>query len=321
MPLCLYNSLKQKKEEFISLHPQRVGMYVCGVTVYDYCHLGHARASVVFDMIYRYLTHQGYTVTYVRNFTDIDDKIIKKSQSTQTPWQQITAQFIQAFHEDMTSLGNLAPSFEPKATDFIPHMVQMIQTLIDKGHAYQAGGDVYYAVRSKKDYGKLSHKNLEELESGARIEIGEQKKDPLDFALWKAAKPGDPTWPSPFGPGRPGWHIECSVMSTQLLGEQVDIHGGGRDLIFPHHENEIAQSEGTTGKEFVRYWIHNGFVNLNTEKMSKSTGNILTIREVLKKYLREVIRYFLLSSHYSSPLDYTEQNLTQAKTSVERIDR
>ena len=319
MPLCLYNSLKQKKEEFISLHPQRVGMYVCGVTVYDYCHLGHARASVVFDMIYRYLTHQGYTVTYVRNFTDIDDKIIKKSQSTQTPWQQITAQFIQAFHEDMTSLGNLAPTVEPKATDFIPHMVQMIQTLMDKGHAYQAGGDVYYAVRSKKDYGKLSHKNLEELESGARIEIGEQKKDPLDFALWKAAKPGEPTWPSPFGPGRPGWHIECSVMRTQLLGEQVYIHGGGRDLIFPHHENEIAQSEGTTGKEFVRYWIHNGFVNLNTEKMSKSTGNILTIREVLKKCPREVIRYFLLSSHYSSPLDYTEQNLTQAKTSVERI--
>ncbi len=319
MSLKIYNSLSKQKEVFTPLHAPEVTMYVCGVTVYDYCHLGHARASVVFDMIYRYLLFKKYQVKYIRNFTDIDDKIINKANQTGTAWQEITKKFIEAFHEDMLALGNLTPSAEPYATHYILKMQEMIQSLIAKGYAYANAGDVYYRVRSKKDYGKLSHKNIEDLESGARIEIGEHKEDPLDFALWKAAKPGEPSWDSPWGAGRPGWHIECSVMSTELLGPTIDIHGGGRDLIFPHHENELAQSEGSTGKDFVKYWIHNGFVNLNSDKMSKSIGNVLQIREALKHYPAEVLRYFLLSAHYNSPLDYTEENLRQAEAAVERI--
>lgn len=294
-------------------------MYVCGITVYDYCHLGHARAAVVFDMVFRYLKHKGFDVDYVRNFTDIDDKIINRANESQTDWREITKKFIDAFHEDMKSLGNLPPTQEPKATDFIEAMQQMISELEEKGLAYQAGGDVFYSVRKFPSYGTLSQKNIEDLEIGARVEVHEEKKDPLDFALWKGAKPGEPRWPSPWGEGRPGWHIECSAMSTKLLGSTLDIHGGGRDLTFPHHENERAQSEGATGKAFVKYWIHNGFVNLNADKMSKSTGNFLTIRDVLKKFSFETIRYFLLASHYRSPLDFTEQNMQDAQAAVERV--
>lgn len=319
MSLKIYNSQSRSKEEFKPLNPPEVKMYVCGITVYDYCHLGHARAAVVFDMIFRYLKHKGYQVTYVRNFTDIDDKIIKRAQESGRDWREITHQFIEAFNEDMSALGNLEPSFQPRATDYIEQMQQMILTLEKNGLAYASAGDVFFAVQKFPSYGSLANKNIEDLASGARIEIQESKKDPLDFALWKAAKPGEPKWPSPWGEGRPGWHIECSVMSTQLLGPTLDIHGGGRDLIFPHHENERAQSEGTYQKTFARYWIHNGFVNLNTEKMSKSTGNFMTIRDVLKKYPAEVVRFFLLSSHYRSPIDFTEQNLEEAGSALERV--
>jgi cysteinyl-tRNA synthetase len=294
-------------------------MYVCGITVYDYCHLGHARVAVVFDVIYRYLRHKGYDVQYVRNFTDIDDKIIKRSQATGVDWRELTAKYIQAFHEDMAALGNLKPTQEPKATDFIPGMQAMIAKLLEKDLAYPGGGDVFFSVRKFPTYGALSQKNIEDLAVGARVEVDEDKKDPLDFALWKGAKPGEPKWESPWGEGRPGWHIECSVMSTALLGNTLDIHGGGRDLAFPHHENERAQSEGATGEPFVRYWIHNGFVNLNADKMSKSTGNFLTIRDVLQQYPFEAIRYFLLASHYRSPLDFTDQNIKDAQSAVDRV--
>lgn len=319
MPLKIYNTQSQQKEEFLPLKPPQVKMYVCGITVYDYCHLGHARAAVVFDVIYRFLKHLGYHVEYVRNFTDIDDKIIKRSQENAEDWRELTGRFIQAFHEDMAALGNESPTQEPKATDYIKGMQAMIQKLIDQGLAYVVEGDVFYKVRDFKSYGALAHKNIEDLDVGARVEVLEEKHDPLDFALWKSAKPGEPTWDSPWGPGRPGWHIECSVMSTQLLGETLDIHGGGRDLIFPHHENERAQSEGATGQPFVKYWIHNGFVNLNADKMSKSTGNFLTIREVLKQYSFEAVRYLLLSSHYRSPLDFSDQSMAEATAAVERI--
>lgn len=294
-------------------------MYVCGITAYDYCHLGHARASVVFDLIYRYLRFKGYEVRYVRNFTDIDDKIIKRAQEKGQDWKQVAEFFIQAFHEDMQALGNLPPTDEPRATQFILEMQEMIAKLVEKGIAYPAKGDVFYAVRKFPTYGELAQKNLEELEAGARVEVQEAKKDPLDFALWKAAKPGEPEWASPWGQGRPGWHIECSAMSTQLLGPSLDIHGGGRDLIFPHHENERAQSEGTYGKPFVKYWLHNGFVNLNADKMSKSTGNFMTIRDVLAQYPHEAIRYFLLSAHYRSPLDFNEGNMKEALAAVDRV--
>ena len=294
-------------------------MYVCGITVYDYCHLGHARAAVVFDVIYRYLQQKGYEVNYVRNFTDIDDKIINRSNESGVDWRDLTAKFIQAFHDDMGALGNLSPTQEPKATDFIKEMQEMISALVDKGIAYPAEGDVYYSIRKFPTYGELANKNIEELAVGARVEVHEDKKDPLDFALWKGAKPGEPKWDSPWGEGRPGWHIECSTMSTKLLGDTLDIHGGGRDLTFPHHENERAQSEGATGKTFVRFWIHNGFVNLNADKMSKSTGNFMTIRGVLEMFPFEAIRYFLLSSHYRSPLDFTDQNIRDSQAAVERI--
>lgn len=321
MALKLYNTLTRKKEEFTPLDPagKKVGMYVCGVTVYDYSHVGHARANVVFDVVGRYLRYKDYELTFVRNFTDVDDKIIKRANEMGISCEALTAKFIEAFHQDMKALGNAGVDIEPKATEHIPEMIALIEGLIAKGMAYAKEGDVFYRVRQFKDYGKLSGKDIEDLESGARVEVNEVKLDPLDFALWKAAKPGEPSWDSPWGKGRPGWHIECSAMSMKYLQESFDLHGGGRDLIFPHHENEIAQSEGCTGKPFVKYWLHNGFVNINTEKMSKSLGNFFSIQEVLKKYDWEVVRAFLISVHYRSPIDFSDQNLDDAYQSLERF--
>lgn len=293
-------------------------MYVCGVTVYDYCHLGHARALVTFDVIYRVFLHKGYKVTYVRNFTDVDDKIIQRAQQQGIDYRKLTEKFIEAFHKDATNLGLRRPTHEPRATEHIAAIIKLIQCLVDKGLAYQAGGDVFFSVRKFKNYGQLSGKNVDELAAGARVEITEAKHDPLDFALWKAAKPGEPKWPSPWGDGRPGWHIECSAMSMAFLSESFDIHGGGRDLIFPHHENEIAQAEGCSQKPFAKYWIHNGFVNINAEKMSKSLGNFMTLTDIFKQYPGEVVRLFILSAHYRSPLDYTDQNIYNAAASLER---
>ncbi|MBI3541024.1 MAG: cysteine--tRNA ligase [Deltaproteobacteria bacterium] len=322
MSLKIYNTLTRKKEEFKATQAGKIKMYVCGITAYDECHLGHARAAIVFDVIYRTLKfrYPNDEITYIRNFTDVDDKIIKKSKETGTPWQEITEKYIRSYQEQMTRLNVLSPTQEPRATQHIDEMKSLIQSLISKGLAYPAGNDVYFEVRQFKGYGKLSNKKIDELESGARIEVDEKKKDPLDFALWKGAKPGEPQWPSPWGAGRPGWHIECSAMSTKYLGDSFDIHGGGRDLMFPHHENEIAQSEGASGKQpFSRYWIHNGFVNINAEKMSKSLGNFLTIPNILTHWEPEVVRYFLLSSHYASPLDFTEQAMANAQEALIRF--
>lgn len=321
MSLKVYNTLTRKKEDFVPLDPQgkKVKMYVCGVTVYDYSHIGHARANVVFDLIGRYLRYKNYDLNFIRNFTDVDDKIIKRANELKISCEELTQKFINAFHADMKALGNVDVNLEPKATEHIPEMIQIIEKLIEKGMAYASKGDVFYRVRNFKDYGKLSGKNIEDLESGARVEVNEVKTDPLDFALWKSAKPGEPSWDSPWGKGRPGWHIECSAMSMKYLGETFDIHGGGRDLIFPHHENEIAQSEGCSGKNFVKYWLHNGFVNINTEKMSKSLGNFFTIQEVLKKFDWEVVRAFLLSVHYRSPIDFSDQNLQDSFQALERF--
>ncbi len=319
MSLRIYNTLSGKKEEFVPLEPGKVKMYVCGVTVYDYCHIGHARANIVFDIVYRYLQYRGFDVTYVRNYTDVDDKIINRANERGISSRELAEEFIKAFDEDMDALGLARPTFEPRATEYIPQIIALVERLIDKGLAYEAGGDVYYRVRRFPDYLKLSKRNMEEMQAGARIAPGEQKEDPMDFALWKAAKPGEPSWESPWGPGRPGWHIECSAMSSSLLGDTFDIHGGGRDLIFPHHENEIAQSEGATGKPFARYWIHNGFVNVNQEKMSKSLGNFFTIREILKEYDPEILRFFILTAHYRSPIDFSDQNLKEAKAGLTRF--
>ncbi len=319
MSLRIYNTLKGRKESFEPLVPGKVGMYVCGVTVYDYCHIGHARANIVFDIIYRYLLYSGYDVTYVRNYTDVDDKIINRANERGIPSQQLAEEFIQAFDEDMDALGLRKPTHEPKATEYIAQIIAMVTTLIDKGMAYEAGGDVYYSVEKFPEYLKLSKRHMEEMLAGARIVPGEQKHNPMDFALWKTAKPGEPSWDSPWGPGRPGWHIECSAMSSSLLGETFDIHGGGRDLIFPHHENEIAQSEGATGKPFVKYWLHNGFVNINQEKMSKSLGNFFTIRDILKIYDPEIVRFFILTAHYRSPIDFSDQNLKESQGGLSRL--
>ena len=319
MALRIYNTLTGKKEDFVPLHENHVGLYVCGVTVYDLCHIGHGRSAVVFDTIYRYLQYRGYDVTYVRNFTDIDDKIIKRANDEGVDFKAIAERYIEEFNIDMGRLGLGKPSAEPKATEHIPEMIRLISILAEKGFAYQRNGDVFFSVERFKDYGKLSKRNLDEMQAGARVEIDEKKENPLDFALWKASKPGEPSWESPWGKGRPGWHIECSVMSQKYLGETLDIHGGGKDLIFPHHENEIAQSEAATGKPFVRYWIHNGFVNINKEKMSKSLGNILTLKEILKDWHPEVIRLFLLSHHYRSPLDYSMDSLLEAKAGLDRF--
>jgi cysteinyl-tRNA synthetase len=319
MTIRVYNTLTGKKEDFVPLHENRIGMYVCGVTVYDLCHIGHARSAVIFDTIYRYLRYREYEVTFIRNFTDIDDKIIKRANEEGVDFKTIAEKYIDEFNIDMGGLGLEKPAIEPKATEHIPEMIQLISTLMEKGFAYQRDGDVFYSVGKFKDYGKLSKRNLDEMQAGARIEVDEKKENPLDFSLWKATKPGEPFWESPWGKGRPGWHIECSVMSQKYLGETFDIHGGGKDLIFPHHENEIAQSEAATGKPFVRYWIHNGFVNINKEKMSKSLGNILTIKEILKDWHSEVIRLFLLSSHYRSPVDFSIDSLSEARSGLDRF--
>jgi len=319
MSLRVYNTLSGKKEEFQPLVPNKVGMYVCGVTVYDYCHIGHARANIVFDIVYRYLQYSNYDVTYVRNYTDVDDKIIARANERGITSQSLSEEFIEAFDEDMAALGLRKPTHEPKATEHIAQIITLVQGLIAKGMAYESAGDVYYSVDKFPSYLKLSKRNMEEMQAGARIAPGELKRNPMDFALWKTAKPGEPSWESPWGAGRPGWHIECSAMSSALLGETFDIHGGGRDLIFPHHENEIAQSEGASGKPFVKYWLHNGFVNVNQEKMSKSLGNFFTIRDILKSYDAEVVRFFILTAHYRSPIDFSDQNLEESRHGLTRF--
>ena len=320
MGLRVYNTLHGKKEEFIPIKKGKVGMYVCGPTVYDTSHIGHARSVVVFDTIFRWLRQLGYEVMYVRNFTDVDDKIIKKSNQTGQDCAVITEKYIDEFHNEMDALNVLRPSFEPKATEHIRHIIDFIQMLINKGKAYHVhGGDVYFSIDSFKEYGKLSGRNPDDMRAGARIAVDEKKKSPLDFTLWKPAKPGEPFWESPWGKGRPGWHIECSAMSYEYLGESFDIHGGGKDLIFPHHENEIAQSEAVFGAQFVKYWIHNGFVDINNEKMSKSLGNFTMIKEVLATYSPEVIRMFLLSNHYRSPIDYSEDSMKETSMGLDRI--
>ena len=319
MALRVYNTLSGKKEEFQPLVPGKVGMYVCGVTVYDYCHIGHARANIVFDIVYRYLQYSNYDVTYVRNFTDVDDKIIARANERGISSQELSEEFIRAFDEDMSALGLRKPTHEPKATEHMGQIITLVEQLIHKGMAYESAGDVYYCVDKFPSYLKLSKRNMEEMQAGARIAPGELKRNPMDFALWKSAKPGEPSWPSPWGAGRPGWHIECSAMSSTLLGTTFDIHGGGRDLIFPHHENEIAQSEGVSGKPFVKYWLHNGFVNVNQEKMSKSLGNFFTIRDILKSYDPEVVRFFNLTAHYRSPIDFSDQNLEEARIGLTRF--
>jgi cysteinyl-tRNA synthetase len=318
--LSIYNTLSQRKEPFTPMEPGRVRMYVCGLTTYDYCHIGHARMLVAFDVVVRYLRAAGYQVTYVRNITDIDDKIIRRAQENNEPYDVLTERFINYTHEDEAALGILRPDIEPRATGYITQIIAMVERLIANGKAYAAGnGDVYFAVECFPDYARLSRKNPEELLAGARIEVGESKRDPRDFVLWKASKPGEPSWASPWGAGRPGWHIECSAMSTCNLGNTFDIHGGGTDLMFPHHDNEIAQSEGATGCHFVNTWMHNGPVRVDNEKMSKSLNNFFTVREVLKQYPAEVIRYFLLSSHYRSHINYSEENLQTAKAALERF--
>jgi len=319
MTIRIYNTLSSQKESFVPIEPGRVYMYVCGITAYDFCHVGHARSAIVFDVIYRYLQYRGFDVVCVRNFTDVDDKIIARAQEEGTTSQAIAERFIDAFYEDMDELGVIRPDYEPRATEFIQEMIELIQILVEKGYAYQVDGDVYFAVEKFSDYGKLSKRKLDEMIAGARVAVEAGKKNPMDFALWKASKPGEPAWPSPWGEGRPGWHIECSAMSTKYLGSTFDIHGGGKDLIFPHHENEIAQSEAAFGKLFARYWVHNGFVNVNQEKMSKSLGNFFTIREVYERYQPEVLRLFLLASHYRSPVDFSPESMAEAERGLERF--
>jgi cysteinyl-tRNA synthetase len=319
MGLVVFNTLGNRKEEFIPSKEGEIKMYVCGITAYDLCHLGHARATIVFDFIFRYLLFLGYNVSYIRNFTDIDDKIIDRALEEKVDFSVISERYIEAFKEDMSRLGLLLPTHEPRATEHIPEIIAMVGDLVEKGYAYEVGGDVYYAVDKIIDYGKLSGKKVEELIAGARVGVDERKRNPLDFALWKKSKAGEPSWESPWGPGRPGWHIECSAMSMKHLGDSFDIHGGGKDLIFPHHENEIAQSEGATGKPFVKYWIHNGFVNIDREKMSKSLGNYFTIREVLEKFHPEVIRFFFASNHYRSPIDFSDKSIREAKAGLDRL--
>lgn len=319
MAMRVYNSLGKKKELFEPLVPGKVRMYVCGPTVYDSSHIGHARSVVVFDVIVRYLKAKGFDVTYVRNFTDVDDKIIDKANQLGIDSQEVAERFIKEFHEDMDALNVERATIEPKATEHISQIIQFIEKLIKKGFAYQINGDVYYSVENFKEYGKLSGRKLEDMEAGARVEIDERKHNPFDFVLWKSSKPGEPAWESPWGKGRPGWHIECSAMSNEYLGETFDIHGGGKDLNFPHHENEIAQSEAIFGKPFVKYWIHNGFVNIDQEKMSKSLGNFLMIKDVIEIYHPEVVRLFLLSNHYRSPIDFTDKAMDEARSGLDKI--
>ncbi|MFO7556090.1 MAG: cysteine--tRNA ligase [Desulfobacterales bacterium] len=319
MPLRVYNTLSRQKEIFEPIEPGKVRMYVCGPTVYDSSHIGHARSVVVFDVIARYLKAVGYQVVYVRNFTDVDDKIIDKANQMGIDSSAVAERFIREFYEDMDALNVERATVEPRATEHIDQIVQFVEKLIKAGFAYQVDGDVFFSVEKFKEYGKLSGRKLEEMEAGARIDIDERKNNPFDFVLWKSAKPGEPSWESPWGEGRPGWHIECSVMSSEYLGETFDIHGGGKDLCFPHHENEIAQSESISGKLFVKYWIHNGFVNINQEKMSKSLGNFMMIKDVLKNHHPEVIRLFLLSNHYRSPIDFTEKAMDEARKGLDKM--
>ena len=319
--LQIHNSLTGRKEPFTPIVPGEVRMYVCGMTVYDYCHLGHARMLIAFDVVRRHLVASGYRVTFVRNITDIDDKIIARANENGEPMAALTERYIRAYHEDCEALGVLRADLEPRATEYLPQIVAMIGTLVDKGYAYAAeNGDVYYSVSSFAPYGQLSGKRLADLRAGARIEVDESKRDPLDFVLWKASKPGEPSWESPWGPGRPGWHIECSAMSVDLLGPHFDLHGGGMDLKFPHHENEIAQTCAACDSKFVNVWMHNGFVRVDDEKMSKSLGNFFTVREVLE-WVRdpEVVRYLVLASHYRGPINYSDDSLTQADAALSRL--
>ena len=332
----IFNTLTGRKEDFTPLEDNHVRMYVCGVTVYDESHLGHARSAVVFDLLYRYLQYLGYAVTYVRNFTDVDDKIIKRAQDESIDWTEVVQKYIDAYYRDMNRLRVTRPNIEPRATQHMQEIISMIDRLIDKGYAYQVDSDVYYEVSRYEDYGRLSGRKKEEMLAGARVEVDERKRDPMDFALWKGAKPGEPGWDSPWGQGRPGWHIECSAMSLRHLGNTFDIHGGGKDLVFPHHENEIAQSCADTGQEFAKYWVHNGFVTIDQEKMSKSLGNFFTIREIFEKLpwrkdgkseeirdevTSEVLRYFLLSTHYRSDLNFSDEALYESKSALDNIYR
>ncbi len=320
MSLKVYNTLGGEKETFVPLNDGKVNMYVCGPTVYDTSHIGHARSVVVFDMVYRWLLHLGYAVCYVRNFTDVDDKIINKSRETGEDCQTITEKYIKEFHDEMDALSVLRPDIEPRATDHIRHIIAFIEKLIEKGSAYHVeGGDVYFAVDACEGYGKLSGRNIADMKAGSRVAVNENKRNPMDFTLWKPVKEGEPAWDSPWGKGRPGWHIECSAMSYEYLDMPFDIHGGGKDLIFPHHENEIAQSETAHSRRYVKYWMHNGFVDINHEKMSKSLGNFTMIKEVLDKYPAEAIRFFLLSKHYRSPIDYSEDSMKEVSAGLDRV--
>jgi len=319
--LRIYNTLMRDKELFEPLVPGQVRMYVCGITAYDRCHIGHARSAIVFDVVRRYLEYRGYRVTFVKNFTDVDDKIIRRANAEGVSPLEVSDRFIAAYREDMAALGVRPADVEPQATAYIPQMIRLIERLIAKGVAYVVDGDVYFEVRRFPRYGQLSGKPLDELLVGARVEVDERKRDPRDFALWKSAKPDEPSWASPWGPGRPGWHIECSAMSMEHLGESFDIHGGGEDLIFPHHESEIAQSEAATERPFVRYWIHNGFVNLGAEKMSKSLGNIQTIKELVKRHDPEALRLYLLGTHYHNPLEFSEERVHESASALERLRR
>ncbi len=315
----LYNTLSRRKEPFKPLSPGKVGFYACGVTVYDDSHLGHARSCVAFEVLVRYLRRRGLEVTWVRNFTDIDDKIIRRARDIGLSWKEVADRYIASFLEDMTALGLPPADIEPKATEHIPQILALIQRLVDRGFAYPGGGDVFFRVRRFPGYGKLSGQKIEDMEAGARIEVDPNKEDPLDFALWKGSKPGEPAWDSPWGPGRPGWHIECSAMSMYYLGETFDLHGGGQDLVFPHHENELAQSEAATGQPFARFWLHHGLLTINQEKMSKSLGNFFTVKQVLARFPAEVVRFFLINCHYRSPLDFSDAALAEAETALLRL--
>jgi len=317
--MLIYNTFTRKKEEFKPLEGNKVKIYTCGPTVYDFFHVGNARVFITFDMIRKYLEFRGYDVTFVQNFTDIDDKMIKRANEEGITVKDLGDRFIQEYFKDADALGISRADVHPKATEHINEIIELIKVLIEKGYAYEVNGDVYYDTRKFKDYGKLSHQDIDELEVGARIEPGELKKAPMDFALWKAKKPGEPAWESPWGEGRPGWHIECSIMAMKYLGETIDIHGGGPDLIFPHHENEIAQSEAATGKPFSRFFMHVGYLNINNQKMSKSLGNFFTVRDILKSYEPEVLRFFMLSSHYRNPINFSQDLMEQAKNSLERL--
>ena len=321
MSLRVHNTLTRKEEDFVPLVPGEVRMYVCGVTVYDLCHIGHARSAIVFDVIRRYLAFKGYRVTFVKNFTDVDDKIIRRAQADGGSAREVSERYIAEFYRDMDAIGVQRGDVEPKATDHIPQMIRLIEQLVTTGVAYVVEGDVYFEISKFPAYGRLSGKNLDELLAGARVEVDERKRDPRDFALWKAAKPGEPSWPSPWGDGRPGWHIECSAMAMEYLGSTFDVHGGGEDLVFPHHECEIAQSEAATRKTFARYWVHNGFVNLGAEKMSKSLGNTLLIRELVKRHDPDALRLWLLGTHYRHPVEFSEERLNEAGRALERFSR